>query len=152
MSNASAVRAFPLLVRRDGALFARGAALALWMIFATAQAQTVGPAPATPVSPVTVRGSAHIGGPPPPCAAAKGASGSTCAAAKLDAAAKAAGGSAPADPTLAVPGTGSSPITLGTPTTSSISQQFGKNFGKSVTHYRPPPPPPTPSPFARVPR
>jgi hypothetical protein len=91
----------------------------------------------------------RIGGAPPAaCAAAKGAN-ANCAAVRLDAAAKAAAGAAPGDPSLSVPGARSSPITLGQPTPSSVSQQFGRNFGKSVIPYRPAPPPPVPSPFAR---
>jgi hypothetical protein len=79
---------------------------------------------------------------------------SACAAARLDQAAKQAAATAQGAPAPQVPvSPASAPITLGVPTPAAISQQYGPNFGKSVTPYRPPAPQPAPagSPLARKP-
>jgi hypothetical protein len=132
------------MVRRASLLASGWLALTLLASGSAAHAQEAAP---PPVSEVTVK-PPRIGGATPTsqgCAAAAGAATTAgCAALRLGQAAKAAQDRAKDDPSLGVPGARSPDPALGVTTPGAVSQQFGPNFGKSVTPYRPPPPPPPP--------
>lgn len=67
-----------------------------------------------------------------------------CAVQRLNQAAKGAeakGQAAATTAAITVPDAQTSAATIGLTTPAAVSEQFGPNFGKSVTPYRPPPPP-----------